>query len=277
MNKLLNHFFYAWIFLTKLPGPKLKEASDKDWGRITPYFVLVGFVIGFIVIGFCKLFVYLKLPILFASLLTVFIYYFITGGLHLDGLMDSFDGIGCTSHERKLEAMKDSRIGSFGAMGGIFVVLFKLINFSTLLLNNLLIVILISIPLSRLHAVYSLSFLSKNNAMARSSSLIASGVKKPMDFLINTFCFLIIFLLFFIYSHLNIFYIIFIITSFFLSLGWIYWFENHFKGQSGDTYGALIELSEITTLIFRSCFQKLLDIAFLLQLIFLLGSGLCTS
>ena len=76
----------------------------------------------------------------------------------MDGLMDTFDGIGCQDKSRKLEAMKDSRIGAFGAIGGIFVILFKLITLCTILLNKLLFIIVISLVLSRFLAVYSFTF-----------------------------------------------------------------------------------------------------------------------
>ena len=145
MIKTLHRFFYAWLFLTKLPAPPLPKATKEDWGRITPYFVLVGFIVGFILYFFAKLFHKFDFPIMFSSLLLVLIWNLITGSLHLDGLMDTFDGINCQDEDRKLDAMRDSRIGAFGAIGGIFAVLFKLVTLCTLFLNKMFIVILISL------------------------------------------------------------------------------------------------------------------------------------
>ncbi len=51
--------------------------------------------------------------------------YLITGGLHLDGLMDTFDGIFAVKKKR-LKAMKDSRVGSFGVQSIIFITLLQI-------------------------------------------------------------------------------------------------------------------------------------------------------
>lgn len=244
----LRQFFYAWLFLTKLPTPPLPRATKEDWGRIAPYFVLIGFIIGLVLCFFAKIFVLYKLPIMFSALLVLLLWNLITGGLHLDGLMDTFDGINCQDKERKIEAMRDSRIGAFGAISGIFVILFKLVTLCTLLLHKTFFVILIAITLSRFIVVYSFTFLSQNQQSGISSSLIVSGVKKPLDLLINLFVFFLIILFCIFCFHLNYFLIIFSLISFFVCLFWTYWLDHHFKGHTGDTFGALIELSEVTIL-----------------------------
>ena len=63
--------------------------------------------------------VYASVPICLAS------GYLITGGLHLDGLMDTFDGI-FAGKKKLLKAMKDSRIGSFGVQALIFITLIQI-------------------------------------------------------------------------------------------------------------------------------------------------------
>ena len=260
MIKTLHRFFYAWIFLTKFPAPPLPKATKEDWGRIAPYFVLIGFILGFILYIFAKLFIYFKLPILFSGLLVLLISYLITGCLHLDGLMDTFDGISCQDKDRKVEAMKDSRIGAFGAIAGIFVILFKLICLCTILLNKMYFVILLAPAISRLITVYSFTYLSQNQKSGVSSSLLLSGIKKPQDFLVNVLSFVIIFLVtvFFLLicnqgrinpaPTLYISVILFPLVCFFVCLFWSHWLDNHFKGHTGDTFGALIELSEVTVL-----------------------------
>lgn len=248
MIKILHRFFYAWLFLTRLPAPPLPKATKEDWGRIAPYFSLIGFILGFILYFSLKFFVSYKLPVLFSALLVLFIWTLITGGLHLDGLMDTFDGINCQDPNRKIEAMKDSRVGAFGAMAGIFVILFKLVTLCTILVNKLFFIIIISLSLSRLIVIYAASFLSKNQDSGISSSLLLAGIKKPFDFLINLFLFILLFIFCLFYFHLKPFYILFAAISFFICLPWTYWLHKHFKGHSGDTFGALIELSEVTIL-----------------------------
>ena len=257
MVKVLHRFFYAWLFLTKLPAPPLPKATKEDWGRIAPYFTLIGFILGFILYFFSKVLISYKIPFMFSALLVLLGWILLTGGLHMDGLMDTFDGIGCQDKNRKTEAMKDSRVGAFGAMGGIFVILFKLVTLCTILLNKLFFVIVISLALSRFLAVYSFTFLSKNKDSGVSSSLLLSGIKKPEDLLVNLVFFIVISFLFISFGHLKFYYFFFILICFFLCLFWTHWLNNHFKGHTGDTFGALIELSEVTVLslgvILKNC------------------------
>ena len=249
MIKILHRFFYAWLFLTKLPAPPLPKASKEDWGRIAPYFTLIGFIIGFILYFFAKLLILNKIPFMFSALLLLLLWNLITGSLHLDGLMDTFDGLGGQDKDRKLEAMKDSRSGAYGAIGGIFVILFKLIALCTILLNKLFFVIVISTVIARLVTVYSFTFLNKNKDSGISSSLLLSGVKKPGDFIVNIVFFiggcLVISFQGVIHPALTIF---FVLLCFIAAMVWAHWLDRHFKGHTGDTFGALIELSEVTVL-----------------------------
>ena len=248
MIKLIHRFLYAWLFLTKLPAPPLHKATKEDWGRIAPYFTLIGFILAFILYFFAKLFLHFQVPVLFSALLVLLIWNLITGCLHLDGLMDTFDGINCQDPERKVDAMKDSRIGAFGAIAGIFLILLKLTALCTILLNKMFFIIVFSLPLARLISVYSFTFLSKNKNSGVSSSLLLSGIKKPQDLAVNLFVFLSVVIFCFLYFHLSAAYLFLLLVSFFIGLSWTYWLENHFKGHTGDTFGALIELSEVTML-----------------------------
>jgi adenosylcobinamide-GDP ribazoletransferase len=56
----------------------------------------------------------------------------LTGGLHLDGVMDTADGLAVPDRSRRLEVMADSRMGAFGAMAAIVLVLLKVLALSAL-------------------------------------------------------------------------------------------------------------------------------------------------
>ncbi len=258
MLKVLHRFFYAWLFLTKLPAPSLPKATKEDWGRISPYFTLIGFMLGLILYFFAKVLLYFHFPILFSALLVLLLWNLITGCLHLDGLMDTFDGINCQEEARKIDAMRDSRIGAFGAIAGIFLLLFKLVTLCTIILNKMFFVLIASLIIGRLIAVYSFTFIGRNKNSGISSSLLLNGVKKPQDFLINLFIFLILLAFGFFHFHLNYFYLWLVFISLITSLVWTYWLNSHFKGHTGDTFGALIELSEVTVLSLGVIFKFLL-------------------
>lgn len=90
------------------------------------FFPLVG-----LILGVCLLLVnFLLSPYLSISLLNIILLallVFLTGGIHLDGLMDVADGLGGGNNKDKVLAiMRDSRVGSFGVLSAVFLVLIKL-------------------------------------------------------------------------------------------------------------------------------------------------------
>ena len=117
----MKSFFIGLQFLTRL---KLVNQTEWDiyFGKSVVTFPLVGLVIGaFMALIYWLLVPYIPITLL-ALLLVVFEFLF-TGGLHADGFMDTCDGLfSGRDRERKLEIMKDSRVGSNGVVGFVFLI-----------------------------------------------------------------------------------------------------------------------------------------------------------
>lgn len=108
-------FFRALSFLTILPCPS-REASPDELGRSCSFFPLTGLVTGALLAA-AGAGLALLLPPLASAALTVILWALLTRGLHLDGLADTFDGIGGGwDGESRLAIMKDSRLGTFGGI-----------------------------------------------------------------------------------------------------------------------------------------------------------------
>jgi len=122
----------AVTFLTVLPVPTTRGVRDGVFGRAVAYFPLVGTVIGALVAAL-DAGLSLALPHSVVTALDLAIFVLLTGGLHLDGLMDSCDGLfGGRDRERRLAIMRDSRVGSFGVLGGVLVLLLEFAALATL-------------------------------------------------------------------------------------------------------------------------------------------------
>jgi adenosylcobinamide-GDP ribazoletransferase len=111
-----GHFWNALRFLTMIPAPGVERVED-DWlMRAAKYFPLVGIIVG------CVSAIVLLLAGeiwsgLLPALLAIAAGIVLTGALHEDGLADTADGFGGgRSRESRLAIMKDSRIGSYGAL-----------------------------------------------------------------------------------------------------------------------------------------------------------------
>ncbi len=99
--------------------------TSQEMGRAVGWFPLVGVTLGFVLYG-VNYFANLIFPSLVSAALTLIAWIAFTRFFHLDGFMDSLDGLfGGWTPERRLEIMKDSRMGAFGTIGGILVLLTK--------------------------------------------------------------------------------------------------------------------------------------------------------
>ncbi|MEB3357392.1 MAG: adenosylcobinamide-GDP ribazoletransferase [Synechococcales bacterium] len=111
----------AIAFYTSLPVPAVGALDFRSVAQCAP---LVGLLIGGLLAGVDWGAASLGLPPLTRSALVVVTWVALTGGLHLDGVMDTADGLAVPA-ERRLAVMADSHSGAFGVMAAIALLLLK--------------------------------------------------------------------------------------------------------------------------------------------------------
>ncbi len=126
----MRSFFIGLQFLTRLHFVSQTEWSEKDFGSSVKFFPLIGAVLGLIYA--CAAYIIydistrfgLIVPAHFGAAALIAIAFWMTGGIHCDGFMDTLDGLlSGRSRERMLEIMKDSCSGSMGVAGFVCIVL----------------------------------------------------------------------------------------------------------------------------------------------------------
>ncbi|MDO9242816.1 MAG: adenosylcobinamide-GDP ribazoletransferase [Rhodocyclaceae bacterium] len=133
MRRELEYFFAALRFFTRLPAPGWVGHSAEQLNHAARYFPLVGVIVGAIGAGVTLAALQLW-PVQIAVLLGMTATLLATGAFHEDGLADSIDGCGGGwTKEQVLAIMKDSRIGSYGAIGIGMALLTKFAALSELL------------------------------------------------------------------------------------------------------------------------------------------------
>ncbi len=159
VRRELEYFFGAVRFFTRLPVPAWVGHSSEMLNHSARYFTLVGLIVGLIgalVFALTSFFFPKTLAVLLAMAATILV----TGAFHEDGWADMVDGFGGGwTRERTLEIMKDSRIGSYGA---IALVLLLLAKFMALVELDMLLVapaLIAGHALSRLCATSVMHFL----------------------------------------------------------------------------------------------------------------------
>ncbi len=137
----MKRFLAALGFLTTIPYPIRNPLGIEELGKAAVWFPLVGALIGGVValiqLGLGRLF-----SLQISAVWSTAAWVYLTGGLHLDGLADSYDGLfNSSTPERRLEIMKDPRLGTFGAVGLILTLALKIAALSALPLNLVWLVI----------------------------------------------------------------------------------------------------------------------------------------
>ncbi|MFC1981661.1 adenosylcobinamide-GDP ribazoletransferase [Chloroflexota bacterium] len=238
-------FVAALQFLTSIRLPWLREARPEEFGRSVVYFPVVGLIIGLILAGLNWL-LSLILPsaLVNASLLVSLVV--ITGALHLDGFADTCDGIaGHRTAEDRHQVMHDSRVGGFGVVGVVLLLLVKYVALSSIPESLMMTTLLFMPVVSRWTIVYALfaypyarpsglGLAFKQGARWHrftAATLITFAVSVFLIPLFHLAGFIIIFAV----------WVITVITAAYL--------KGKFSGLSGDTYGAINELVEVSVLI----------------------------
>lgn len=198
-----HDFFLAVRFLTRIPAPfgpcaavqraaegpaegaAAQDITAERLAGATRFFPVVGGIIGLATAGSSIVF-NLVLPPLPAAALTLAAWIYVTGAMHLDGLMDSADGL--LSHrgrERALEIMKDSGTGPMGVVAGISVLLVKVAAIASLGGAGAVAGLVVAPIVGRTSMVFCLAlfpYARKDGMGAFSSRLSGSAILAPAIF-----------------------------------------------------------------------------------------------
>jgi adenosylcobinamide-GDP ribazoletransferase len=255
---LINSFtslLAAIAFYTSLPIPANLQLDFARIARWAPLIgVLLGGALGAIDLGL----EWLKMPTLIRSSLIVTLWIWWTGGLHLDGAMDTADGLAVQDPERRLTVMTDSVTGAFGAMVAVIIILLKAAALTTITDNRIWVLMLVA-GWSRWGQVLSIARYPYLKAEGK-GAFHRQGMKLPQDILIGLVVMLGV-------TGCQIY---------FQPGDWLVlglrslagagvavlvgaYFDRNLGGHTGDTYGAVVEWTETFTLCLLTIPQNLLS------------------
>lgn len=265
----MKQFLIALQFLTILPL-KAIQVSEKDMARSAAFFVLVGGLQGIIMIAALTV-AEKTFQFDLALFFTLVVYVILNGGFHLDGLADTFDALAVKSKgdgdkdmEFRLSVMKDGSAGPSGVLAIFSVMLMKffaLKNISNFIPSLYYLSFLLMPILSKWTMVAAIF----HGTPARTEGLGAIFLKHSgkREFLISTFMlfafYALIYILFYHYLPGGItgFYILSAAILYGITHFWISFCKKRFGGLTGDTLGALHEITEILFLLMVIIWQRL--------------------
>jgi len=239
----MQRLLLAISFLTIIPVYGNHQADDRDMAGSLAYYPLAGFVIGAMLSALAWLCHWLHLGISGDALIIVF-WIIITAGLHMDGLMDTADGLfSGRDRERKLEIMRDSRVGAMGVIALAALLLLKISFLHELTYPECLWILMITPAFGRcmmVLGIYYFPYARSGPGLGKSFADQASWVEifiATATLLIGTFLLL--------HSRGLI---VLALTAIPVALV-ITWIARQLGGLTGDTYGAINEISETLFLI----------------------------
>lgn len=232
-------------FLTLLPVSPRKQVDNKIVSNSVAFFPIAGLIFSFL--SFTSIY----LNDLFENhwvmaILIMLSHALLSGGLHLDALMDSHDGLACSDRSREeiLRVMKDSRAGAFAVIALFFALLAQLIFISQAIYSEYLyLYLLVCVPvLSRIFLVFEfIFFIQADNLDPKSSLLTFANANKFKAIIISI---LLIVLMHYFYPLTKICILVFIVLALTFSLV-LYRFLNYkLKGKNGDSMGCGLVINE---------------------------------
>jgi adenosylcobinamide-GDP ribazoletransferase len=234
----------ALRFLTILPITWESERDGRFFQASLLWFPLVGLLIG-AVTAFLVVLCVNYLPPTVTAVFAMTLLAGISGCLHLDGLADSGDGLlSARPRENALEIMRDSRSGAMGMVFLVFVLLGKYAALSSLS-PSLLIIALFIIPVAgRTAILVSMAILPYARSGDGLGSLFYSTDKYTIAVLGMLFCWVTSVLFTSFLAALTVTLAIFFTVGLFS-----FWCFRKFGGATGDTLGAVCELTELAVAI----------------------------
>ena len=240
---MASGFLILISFFTRIPVGRKVEFNEVNFIKALNLYTLVGVVIGFL-LAVTYLIFNNQISFIRGLLITV-MYIVITGGIHLDGAADTSDGLlsGRTG-DRIFEIMSDSRIGTFGVITLILIVLSQFILFS----------------FSSIETVFMMPVVGRASTIASCWNKKYAKNRKGMGtaFIenINSRVVIVNLIILFVFSMLS-WYRTIIFTACFAAIAVSYFIstliDEKIGGMTGDTCGAITEISQIvfmTTVLF---------------------------
>jgi adenosylcobinamide-GDP ribazoletransferase len=229
-------FWIALQFLTIIPSPFRRQPEPRQLAASLSYFPVVGVIIGAVLFLVNWGLVALFSPTVSAAL-TLAVWVLLSGALHLDGLIDSCDGLAGGTPARRLEIMADSHVGAYGIIGVCIVLLVKYAAIASLpatwRLEALLLVPMLGVW-AMVFALFAFPYVRKKG-LGQHFKAGANGYRFALVTLLT------------LAAAIGLARwqgaILMAITGL-IVLGMGYFFKARLGGLTGDVYGAIKEVSE---------------------------------
>ncbi len=245
MKREIRLFFTSLLYFTRIPCPQWVDHSEEYVYASSRYFPLIGILIG-LISGFIFYITRFIFDPSISIILSMIASVMLTGGFHEDGLADMCDGFGGGwTCEKILAIMKDSRIGTFGAIGLLSALALKYLTLSLLPEPLLLIILVTSNAISRWLAVtflYTDSYARMDLEDAKAKPF-SKKMSLPNVLIAFFFCLIPLSILMYEMGNIKVLWVFPMLFIIRYMLGRM--FKKWIGGYTGDCLGGAQQITEI--------------------------------
>lgn len=264
---ILESFFIGLQFLTRISIVRQTVWTEENFGKSVKFFPAIGAVLGLCYAAVIIIFTLIterstsvqilmtsaKFPMIEAAIILMTMT-FLTGAIHCDGFMDTFDGLfSGRDREKMLEIMKDSRVGAFGVVSFVMLSMFEfaiLTELSKISILTLTAAIYSAPIIARLMMVITIGGFPYARPEGMGKAFSQYTTNSTVIFAVLETLILLLPLMIFSTEFINS-----VILALLLSLSFTMYFGKFavkkIGGVTGDIYGAVTTISEsIVLLIF---------------------------
>lgn len=252
LREAWSHLLAGVAFYTVLPVPWQGSLDFRGIARLAPVIgVGLGLLLGLLdgALGLAAT------PLLTRSAIGVLVWLALTGGLHLDGAIDTADGLAVQDPQRRLAVMAESTTGAFGAMVAVAILLLKTVALADLQEPRWLVLAAVA-AWARWGQVVAILYYPYLRPEGK-GRMHKDAIRSPWDLLPGWLLAL----------SLSVLYGVLFPGSWFPAVGLALgggaiailtgaWFNRQLGGQTGDTYGAIVEWTEALLLCLMATLQR---------------------
>ena len=240
----LSYFFSGLSFYTRIPCPKWVKFSADNLNKSRKYLPLIGLFVG----GVAAIVFYLShlvLPASVSIVLSMMVTVYMTGAFHEDGLADCADGFGGGWEKSQiLSIMKDSRLGTYGAISLLLILGLKFIllwEIQQLSVPLLVFSLILGHALSRLMASATMQCYEYVSELSTSKSKSVASIRLSTSEMVLSILPVVVVLLFVISFKYALAIFLVVLLSWLLAEA----YKKRIGGYTGDCLGATQQLTEV--------------------------------
>lgn len=246
MQSIINSFIIAIAMYSRIPMPKV-EWNKKNMKYILCFFPVIGLVIGALLYGWSRICEEFGFGQVCFALMGTVIPVVITGGIHLDGFLDTADALhSYDKKEKKLEILKDSHVGAFAVICAICFFMLYAAGLTLIWKKNQLQLLGLSYIISRILSGMSLVWFPAAKEEGLSYSISSAAHKRTVKVVLVTL------LAISFISAVVIQPVIGAVMALAAMWVWTYYFymsKKQFGGITGDLAGFFLCLCELSCVL----------------------------